>query len=94
MHAVWRCPLAQQTSPCFAGAGGASAAHRLPFASALPRLRIVARFHLFICCLLSFSLSDLNVHKYLSDLSPVSNLAAGYRGKSKSFLDFFLLLHV
>lgn len=92
MHSVWRCPLAQETFPCFAAAGPdrAAAANHLPLPSALPRSRVVVLFRLFICCLLG-----LDVSKYLSGLPLVSpNLPAGYGVKSESFLDLFLLLHV
>lgn len=89
------CALLQLAGRTTARPDRASAANRLPFASTLPRFCIVAPFHLFISCLLSFTFSDLDVHKYLSGLFLVSpNQAAGYRVKSESFLDFFLLLHV
>lgn len=73
----------------------ASAANCRSFAFAVPTFCIIVPFCVFICCLLGFSFSDLDVYKYLSGLFSLSpKLAAGYRAKSKSFFGFFLLLHV
>lgn len=72
----------------------AAAANPLPFASALSRFCIIALFQLLIHHVFDFPVYDVADGNSCTGSAATPGLAAGYKVRRKSSLNFFLLLRM